>query len=75
MGDQATGVRPIDRPSHDAYLAAYAALRGAWKRSELEQALSISKTQALNYIQAWIASGDIIKLDDPRDHYEFTGVR
>lgn len=73
VGDRATG-RPGDRPSHDAYLAAYATLRGAWKRSELEQALSISKTQALTYIQAWLASGDIIKVDEPRDHYTFTGV-
>jgi hypothetical protein len=69
-GDRAMG----ERPSHAAYLAAYSALRGAWTRADLEEALSISKTQALTYIQAWLTSGDIIKLDEPRNHYEFTGV-
>jgi hypothetical protein len=69
-GDHGT----TDRIVSQAYEAAYSTLRGAWKRSDLEEALSVSKTQAHRYIQEWIASGDIIKLDEPKDHYQFTGV-
>jgi hypothetical protein len=66
---------PTDRtrPYDQAFAAARVGLDGAWKRGDLERALSVSKTQALTYIQAWLVSGDIIKLDDPRDHYAFEG--
>lgn len=67
--------RSTTRPYGQAQDAARAALRGAWMRHELETALSIRKSQALVYITAWLMSGDIIKLDEPRDHYEFTGGR
>jgi len=79
LADHRTTGRPNDRttertPHEQAFDTALQSLRGAWRRSELEQVLSVSKTQAHAYIQAWIASGDIIKLDEPRDHYQFTGV-
>jgi hypothetical protein len=63
------------RPYDQAFAAARVGLDGAWKRGDLERALSVSKTQALTYIQAWLVSGDIIRLDEPRDHYVFTEER
>lgn len=62
------------RPYDQAFAAARVGLDGAWKRGDLERTLSISKTQALTYIQAWLISHDIIKLDAPRDHYVFAEV-
>jgi hypothetical protein len=73
--DHRTTERPNDRtPYEQAFVTARRGLRGAWRRSELEHVLSVSKTQAHAYIQAWLASGDIIKLDEPRDHYSFMEV-
>lgn len=66
--------RTAGRPYAQPFDAAWRVLHGAWRRSELETALSVSKTQASEYIRAWIVSGDIIKLDEPRDHYQFTEV-
>jgi hypothetical protein len=59
-------------PHVQPYDAAQRALSGAWKRSELEKALSVSKTQASTYIRDWIAAGLVITLSNPRDHYEWT---
>jgi hypothetical protein len=67
--------RTTGRPHAQAFATARQALRGAWKRSELEAALSVSRTQAHAYIQAWLGSGDIIKLNEPKDHYSFLEVR
>lgn len=65
--------RTVDRtPYERAYATARRALSGAWKRVDLEQALSISKTQAHDYITAWLASGDLERLTEPRDHYEWS---
>lgn len=63
--------RPTDRAHEQAFETARRALSGAWKRRDLEEALSISKTQAHDYITAWLASGDLAKLTEPRDHYEW----
>lgn len=66
-----TDDRTTGRPYAQPFATARQSLRGAWRRAELEQVLSVSKTQASEYIKAWVASGDIIKLDEPRDHYQF----
>lgn len=67
--------RASERAHAEAYDTAYRALgSNAWRRAELEEALKVSKTQALTYIQAWLAGRDITKLDEPRDHYVFAEV-
>lgn len=64
------GGRPTDeRPSDRALPVARRALSGAWRRRDLEEALSISKTQALEYITAWVIYGDLVRLTEPKDHY------
>lgn len=77
---QAAGRQPTDRsttgrsphvPHEQAYCVAYKELSGAWRRAELERVLDVSKTQALEYISDWIASGDLASLTEPRNHYEW----
>jgi hypothetical protein len=67
---------PTARSADDEALAvAQASLRGAWKRAEVEQLLSISKTQALNYVRRWLAAGLVISLTEPKDHYTWREVQ
>jgi hypothetical protein len=41
-----------------------------WKRADLERALSIQKTKAIDLIRAWRAEGYVIDITDPKDHYQ-----
>lgn len=65
------GHRPIvpEPPYRDAYAHARAALDGAWKRGDLERALSISRSSAHRYLQAWQDAGLVNSLTEPHDHY------
>jgi hypothetical protein len=65
--------RATELPSDRALPVARRALSGAWRRRDLEEALSISKTQALEYITAWCVSGELTRLTEPKDHYEWRG--
>lgn len=61
--------RSVERPYASVQAIAREHLQGAWLRRELEQVLSVSKTQAHTYITAWIDAGDVERLTDPADHY------
>jgi hypothetical protein len=56
----------------EAYATARKHLSGAWKRVELEQALSIRETQAGDYIRAWEQAGLVERLTEPKWHYRWT---
>lgn len=49
-------------------------LSGAWTREELQTALSVRKTQALDYIKRWSEAGIVTRLTEPKDHYAFAEV-
>lgn len=63
-----------ERPHSEAYAAARPALNGAWKSVELQDLLSISKTQAHTYLTAWIGAGLVVSLTEPKHHYQFVEV-
>lgn len=65
--------RTTERPHAEAYAAARSALAGAWTRAELERALSVSKTQASQYIRDWLIAGHLVNLTEPKHHYQFAG--
>lgn len=56
----------------EAYVTAVGQLQGAWKRADLEQALSIRETQAGDYIRAWEQAGLLERLTEPKWHYRWT---
>lgn len=47
----------------------------AWKREQLEKLLNIKQTKALALIRGWIEDGQVVALDNPKHHYEFTRMR
>lgn len=65
------GHRPAvpETPHKEAYDRARATLDGAWKRSDLEHALSISRSQAHRYLSAWQNAGLVESLTEPQDRY------
>jgi hypothetical protein len=75
VADRPTGHdRPPDRPYERVQQVARQHLSGAWMRRELEQCLSVSKTQAHTYICAWVDCGDVERLTEPEDHYAWRNV-
>jgi hypothetical protein len=65
------GHRPTvsETPHQEAYDKARDVLDGAWRRLDLEQALSISRSQAHRYLADWQDAGMVKGVDHPRDHY------
>lgn len=74
---QAATGSPGASGSGETWREAYATARragslvGAWRRSELEQALSIRETQAGDYIRAWEQAGLVERLTEPKWHYRW----
>lgn len=67
LADQQT----TERPHAEAFRVAVNYLTGAWSRADLEGTLSISKTQASDYIRDWIRAGLVVRLTEPKFHYSF----
>lgn len=73
VADHRTAERPNGRtPYEDALRAARTMLRGAWKSTELQELLSVSKSTAHAYLTAWIAAGLVTSLTEPKHHYQFS---
>jgi hypothetical protein len=53
----------------EAYHKARGVLNGAWKRTDLEHALSVSRSQAHRYLTDWQDARMVKSVDAPRDHY------
>jgi hypothetical protein len=67
--------RTANANANDTLDAARRALgANVWTRADLEEALSIQKTKAAEYIKAWRQSGDVVDISDPAYHYQFVGV-
>jgi hypothetical protein len=61
------------RTANDILHAARRALGASvWTRAAPEEALNIQKTKAAEYIKAWRQSGDVVDINDPAYHYQFT---
>lgn len=61
--------RTHETPHSDAYEQARGVLDGAWKRVDLEQALSVSRSQAHRYLNDWQSAEVVRAVEQPRDHY------
>jgi hypothetical protein len=65
-------VRTHGTPHAEAYDKARGVLDGAWKRTDLEKALSVSRSQAHRYLVDWQDARIVKGVDAPRDHYTWS---
>lgn len=59
-------------PHREAYEKARPILDGAWKRLDLEEALSISRSQAHRYLADWQEARAVRSVEHPKDHYTWS---
>jgi hypothetical protein len=59
-------------PHEEAYRKARGVLSGAWKRTDLEDALSVSRSQAHRYLADWQDARVVRSVEHPKDHYTWS---
>ncbi len=64
--------RTHETPHREAYEKARKVLDGAWKRTDLEKALSVSRSQAHRYLKDWLDTEHVHSVEHPQDHYTWS---